>query len=284
MPVEPDRRYTKGMLTDRPGRLVLVVEDDAAIAELVATYLGRDGFRVRISASAEEALACMDEAPDLVLLDLGLPGMDGLEFLRTFRSSSVAPVIIVSARESDEDKLEGLGLGADDFVTKPFSPRILAARVGALLRRVDYEAQAREEAGGLPGEAGTAAKAPGGSGEGESRALRAASLRRVAAARRLAFGPFVLDLDARLLSRHGETLRLSAREFELLAFLVTRPGRSFTAMELHAEVWRLEHGDLSTVAVHIQRIRRKIEVEPAEPRWIRTVPGAGYRFVPEDGN
>jgi len=235
-----------------PPRSILVLEDDLAIAELIAAYLGREGFVVRLASSAEEALAGMGELPDLVLLDLGLPGMDGLEFLRAFRTSSVAPVIIVSARESDEDKLEGLGLGADDFVTKPFSPRLLAARVSALLRRVDYEARARAEA---------EAAGPGGG--------------------RVVFGPFDLDLAGRLLRREGRTVALSHREFELLAFLASHPGRSYGAAELHAEVWRLEHGDLSTVAVHIQRIRRKIEEEPSAPSWIRTVPGAGYRFVIE---
>ena len=234
------------------GRLVLLVEDDVAIAELVATYLRRDGLRVAHALSAEAALAMMAELPSLVLLDLGLPGMDGLEFLRAFRTESVAPVIIVSARESDEDKLEGLGLGADDFVTKPFSPRVLAARVAALLRRVDYESRLREGSG-----------------------------RESSAGTILAFGPFSLDLDSGILSREGRALSLSRREFELLSFLALHPGRSFSAADLHREVWGLEHGDLSTVAVHIQRIRRKIEDEPSAPRWIRTVTGAGYRFVPE---
>ncbi len=236
------------------GRLVLLVEDDAAIAELVVAYLARDGHRIVHAASAEAALATMGELPDLVLLDLGLPGMDGLEFLRAFRTASVAPVIIVSARESDEDKLEGLGLGADDFITKPFSPRVLAARVAALLRRVDYESRIRE-----------------------GRALGADSPLPIC------FGPFVLDIGAGILSREGQRVALSRREFGLLAFLVRHPGRSFGAAELHREVWGLEHGDLSTVAVHVQRLRRKIEDEASRPRWVQTVPGAGYRFVGEEG-
>ncbi|MFZ4618566.1 MAG: response regulator transcription factor [Rectinemataceae bacterium] len=242
------------METGQRTRRVLVVEDDPAIAELVATYLGRDGHDVSIAATAEAALARMDEIPDLVLLDLGLPGMDGLQFLRAFRTASMAPVIIVSARESDEDKLEGLGLGADDFISKPFSPRVLAARVGALLRRIDLESGAGPD------------RVAGGAAAGTSNVL--------------GFGSFLLDGDAGTLARDGGILRLSRREFQLLFFLVSRPGRSFGAAELHREVWRLEHGDLSTVAVHIQRLRRKIEDDPAEPRWIRTVPGSGYRFVP----
>jgi len=234
------------------GRLVLVVEDDAAIAELVVAYLRRGGHRVLLASSAEEALAMADEPPDLVLLDLGLPGMDGLEFLRAFRTASTAPVIIVSARESDEDKLEGLGLGADDFVTKPFSPRVLAARVAALLRRVDYESRSRDD-----------------ESADDPPVVR--------------FGPFALDVGAGILSKRGAPLPLSRREFELLCYLVLHEGRSFSASELHREVWGLEHGDLSTVAVHIQRIRRKIEEEPSSPSWIRTVQGAGYRFVSEGG-
>jgi two-component system response regulator RegX3 len=230
-------------------RRALVVEDDRAIAELIATYLARDGLDTRVAYSGENALTLLDWEADIVLLDLGLPGMDGLDFLRAFRAHCLAPVIIVSARESDEAKLEGLGLGADDFVTKPFSPRLLAARVAALLRRVEY--------GRLHG---AAPDPPGG---------------------RIGFGPFVLDSAARILLRDGTALPLSRREFELLAFLAGNPGRSFSAADLHRAVWRLEHGDLSTVAVHIQRIRRKIEEDPGSPRWIRTVPGFGYRFVPE---
>ena len=227
------------------GASVLIVEDDAAIAELVATYLRRDGAVVRVAASAEEASAWPGLATcDLILLDLGLPGADGLEFLRRLRASSQVPVIIVSARESDEDKVTGLGLGADDFVGKPFSPRVLAARVAAQLRRASYGAA-------LP-----------------DRAL---------------FGPYALDFSGRILERSGEPVRLSRREFELLAFLVRNEGRTYGPEELYSSVWRLEHGDLSTVAVHIQRVRRKIEDNPQSPRWIRTVPGAGYRFVREDG-
>ncbi len=249
------RRYTRisGMPEAVEGRLVLLVEDDLAIAELIVAYLSRDGHRVVHAASAEAALATMDELPDLVLLDLGLPGMDGLEFLRAFRGACLAPVIIVSARESDEDKLEGLGLGADDFITKPFSPRVLAARVAALLRRVEYESRFRD------GESRDAGSPP-----------------------TLAFGPFVLDPGAGILSRDGQRIALSRREFGLLSYLVLHAGRSFGAAELHREVWGLEHGDLSTIAVHVQRLRRKIEDDASSPRWVQTVPGAGYRFVGED--
>jgi two-component system response regulator ResD len=234
-------------------KTILVVEDDSAIAELISTYLRNGGHEVALASSAEQALSFLDPPPCLVLLDLGLPGMDGLDFLKTLRTASEIPVIIVSARESDEEKLEGLDLGADDFITKPFSPRFLAARVNALLRRIDLESRS-------------------GGGEG-ARSRGNSSLQRIS------FGPFALDLAARILEREGRPVHLSRREFDLLSFLVMRPGRSFTARELHREVWRLEFGDISTVPVHIKRLRKKMGEDPAEPHWIRTVPGAGYRFV-----
>ena len=223
--------------------LVLIVEDDREIAELVAVYLERDGMSAVMVGSAEEAVLELAETmPDLLVLDLGLPGADGLELLRHFRRRSSAPVIIVSARESDDDKVTGLGLGADDFVTKPFSPKVLVARVEAQLRRASaYAGKAAEPL--------------------------------------FAFGPFTLDFEAKLLERRGARVPLSRKEFELLAFLARHEGKTFEPQELYREVWGLEHGDLSTVAVHIQRVRRKIEEEGKPPRWIVTLPGAGYRLV-----
>jgi len=226
---------------------VLVIEDDREIAELVAAYLSREGLSPAIVGSAEEAiLECAGALPELVILDLGLPGADGLDFLKHFRARSTAPVIIVSARESDEDKIAGLGLGADDFVSKPFSPKVLAARVKAQLRRASYGVFPKD---GAPGSG------------------------------RLAFGPYILDYEGKLLERSGERVPLSRREFELLAFLAANEGKTYGPEELYRAVWGLEHGDLSTVAVHVQRVRRKIEEEGAAPRWLVTVPGAGYRFL-----
>lgn len=227
------------------GTRVLIVEDDREIAELIAAYIRKEGGEADVASSAEEAmLALGGSAPDLVVLDLGLPGADGFEFLRVFRAVSRNPVIVVSARESDEDKIEGLGLGADDFVSKPFSPRVLSARIKAQLRRAEYRPEPPE---------------------------------------RFAFGRFTLDFTGRVLERGREPVPLSRREFEILAFLVHNPYRAFNADELHRRVWGVQYGDLSTVAVHIQRIRRKIEDNPSHPVWIRTVPGAGYRFVPDRG-
>jgi DNA-binding response OmpR family regulator len=249
------------------GRLpVLVIEDDREIGLLVQAYFEREGAQARLVGSAEEGFAaCAEEAPALVLLDLGLPGADGLEFLRRFRATSLSPVIILSAREADEDKILGLGLGADDFVSKPFSPRVLVARAVALLRRQAYD---RSAAGGAGG--GLAGGVGPGSPVGGS-AVRPP----------LSFGDFLLDREARLLERKGLRVALAPREFELLEFLALRPGRTFGPEELHREVWGLEHGDLSTVAVHVQRLRRKIEEDPSAPRRIETVPGAGYRFLPD---
>lgn len=237
--------YTQGV--ENPSEAVpariLVVEDDKEIAELIATYLSRDGALVDLAGSVAEAEGASSlHGPDLVLLDLGLPGGDGLEFLRSFRQRSLAPVIIVSARESDEDKVAGLGLGADDFVSKPFSPRVLAARVRAQLRRASYPAPEPEK---------------------------------------LAFGPWLLDFEGGFVEGGGERLALSRREFEVLSFLARHEGRSFGPEELYSAVWGLEHGDLSTVAVHVQRIRRKIEADSHAPVFLQTVPGSGYRFSRE---
>jgi two-component system, OmpR family, response regulator ResD len=225
------------------GKRILVVEDDAEIADLILAYLRKEGAAAEKAGSAEEAqIQSTLVPPDLVILDLGLPGADGLEFLRVFRQINLSPVIIVSARESDEDKIRGLGLGADDFVGKPFSPRVLVARAKAQLRRFSLQAGERES---------------------------------------LRFGEFFLDKKGRILERAGNEVSLSRREFDILEYLAFHPWQAFKAEELHRAVWGAEFGDLSTVAVHIQRIRKKIEEDPARPKWIRTVPGSGYRFPPE---
>jgi two-component system response regulator RegX3 len=172
--------------------------------------------------------------------------MDGMAFLARLRERSDMPVIIVSSRDSDEEKIRGLGLGADDFIPKPFSPRFLAARAAAQLRR---EALRNPPGGGFL----------------------------------IRFGDCVLDRAARVLKRGGEDLALTRREYELLDFLCSEPGKSFGAEELFRRVWGKEYGDLSTVAVHVQRLRRKIEPDPASPRYLLNSPGLGYRFEAEGG-
>lgn len=225
------------------GARVLIVEDTREIAELILAYCQRDGMEGLICLSAEEAILELPAfEPQLVVLDLGLPGADGLDFLNVLRQGRQIPVIVVSARESDEEKIRALKLGADDFVTKPFSPRELQARIEAQLRRA----------------------ALGGTKESHPT--------------RLDFGPFKLDcLAHRLVGKSGE-LALSPMEFELLLFLRRHPGRTFSAEELHSQVWGSAHGDLSTVAVHVRRLRCKLGEDPKTPRWICTKAGYGYFF------
>lgn len=225
-----------------PASWILVIEDDREIAELITLYLAREQLEARVAPSAEAARDLLvGGVPALTLLDLNLPGTDGFQFLRELRLRSMVPVIIVSSRDSDEDKVAGLGLGADDFVTKPFSPRVLAAKVKALLRRASPTS-------------------------GSARTL---------------FGAFGLDFETRQLSRHGEPVELRRKEWELLAFLVTNPRKPYTAEVLYREIWGQDYGDLTTVAVHIQRLRRKLGEPPGLPKHIRTVPGFGYLFSPD---
>lgn len=224
--------------------IVLVVEDDVDIAGLIGAYLDQSDIGTDLASSAEMAeRLLLSRRYDLVLLDLSLPGIDGLTFLSRLRSDSQIPVIIVSARDSDEERVKALRLGADDFVPKPFSPRVLAARVAAQLRREALLSAAHEDSGYL-----------------------------------LCFGDCILDRASRTFTRGGEPVPLTRREYELLDFLAGKPGIAYTAEELFRRVWGKEYGDLSTVAVHIQRLRRKIEENTASPHYILTVPGLGYRF------
>ncbi|AXI89354.1 DNA-binding response regulator, partial [Streptomyces sp. ETH9427] len=187
--------------------------------------------------------------PDLVVLDLMLPGMDGLEVCRRMRGQGPVPVIMLTARGDEDDRILGLEVGADDYVTKPFSPRELVLRVGSVLRRVRPVAD------------------PSGDGSGSgSGVLRAAGL--------------TVDPEARRASKHGSELALTVREFDLLAFFLAHPGRAFAREELMRDVWGWDFGDLSTVTVHVRRLRGKVEDDPARPRLIRTVWGVGYRFDP----
>lgn len=231
---------------------VLIVEDDQAISELVALYLSKDGVTALAVESAEGAQEAMrGQSFDLVILDVNLPGMDGFEYLQSLRRVSTIPVIIVSARESDEDKILGLGIGADDFVSKPFSPRELVARVRSQLRRAGYSVNSSMA---------PPREAP------------------------VTFGPFRLDREERRLSREGSEIALSRKEFELLSYLAERPRVSVGAEDLYAAVWGAKFGDLSTVAGHVRRLRMKLEEDPSSPRWIVTVHGFGYRFEPEGGS
>ncbi|MER6129147.1 response regulator transcription factor [Streptomyces sp. NPDC001795] len=227
---------------------VLVVDDDPTVSEVVSGYLTRAGFAVDVAADGPSAVAgATAQPPDLVVLDLMLPGMDGLEVCRRIREAGPLPVIMLTARGDEEDRILGLEVGADDYVTKPFSPRELVLRVESVLRR----------AGALMAAQGAPA-APAASG--------------------LRSGPLALDPTARRATREGNELALTIREFDLLEFFLRNPGRAISREELMRRVWGWDFGDLSTVTVHVRRLREKIENDPASPRLISTVWGVGYRF------
>ena len=224
---------------------VLVVEDDTTVAEVVVRYLEREGFDVESVGDGREALERAGRClPDLVVLDLMLPGLDGLEVCRRLRAVAPIPVIMLTARGEESDRVLGLELGADDYVAKPFSPRELTARVKSVLRR----AQGPLSPVDLPGV--------------------------------LTIGDLDVDLGAREVRRGGELVTLTAREFELLVFLARHPRRAFRREELLEHVWGYTYGDTSTVTVHIRRLREKIEPQPSAPARIQTVWGVGYRFDP----
>ena len=217
---------------------VLVVDDDPTVSDVVRRYLERAGHDVAMAATGEDALDRVSaRAPDLVVLDLMLPGIDGLEVCRRLRGA--VPVVMLTALGEEEDRIAGLSLGADDYVTKPFSPRELALRVDSVLRRARVVPQAVE-------------------------VLVDGALRVEPGARRALLG--------------GTELSLTTREFDLLAFLMAHPGEAFTREQLLRQVWDWDFGDHSTVTVHVRRLREKIEREPAKPTRISTVWGVGYRY------
>ena len=224
-------------------RRILVVDDDPTVSEVVAGYLDRAGYTVDRASDGPGAVAAATATrPDLVVLDLMLPGIDGLEVCRRIRAQGAVPIIMLTARGDEEDRILGLEVGADDYVTKPFSPRELVLRVSSVLRRV-----------GTPPVAGPWLRA----------------------------GRLALDPAARRALRDGRELALTIREFDLLAYFLRNPGRVAGREELMKRVWGWEFGDLSTVTVHVRRLREKIEDDPARPRLISTVWGVGYRFDPD---
>ena len=219
---------------------ILVVEDERQIAQIAIDYLRRAGFAVLSAADGEGAIALTRERhPDLVVLDLGLPRLDGLEVARTLRAESNVPIIMLTARVDEDDRLRGLELGADDYITKPFSPRELVARVQAVLRRASR-------------------------GAAPSDVLR--------------LGDVTLDLPRLKASRNGHAIDLTATEFQLLATMARHPGRVFTRAQLLDAVRGTEVESFErAIDTHIKNIRRKIEPDPRHPRYIETVYGIGYR-------
>lgn len=223
---------------------VLVVDDEPMVREVLARYLERDGFDVLTADDGEQALERFDQhRPDLVLLDLMLPRIDGLEVFRRMRAVSDVPVIMITARGQETDRIVGLDLGADDYVAKPLSPREVVSRVRAVLRR------------SMPPE------------DEEPTALLA--------------GDLEIDLERREARKSGEPLKLTRKEFDLLAHMAARPGVTLSRTLLLEDVWDFAwDGDSSTVTVHVRRLREKIEDSPSNPAHLITVWGVGYRFEP----
>ncbi|MEP6478390.1 MAG: response regulator transcription factor [Rhodoglobus sp.] len=226
-----------GVLVDRR---VLVVEDDPTVSEVAATYLRAAGFIVDQVSDGFAAIEAVERlSPDLIVLDRMLPGIDGAEVCRRVRAKNSVPIVLLTALGSTEDRITGLEAGADDYLTKPFSPRELVLRVQSILRRSVSE------------------YAP-----------------------ELAFelGPFGLDPSARIITKYGAELALSAREFDLFSFLLKHPRQVFNREQLLRSVWHWEFGDLSTVTVTVRRVREKIEDDPTAPVILSTVWGVGYRL------
>jgi len=223
---------------------ILVVEDEASLADTVRYNLEREGYEVSLAADGREALdRFRDDAPSLVILDLMLPEMSGLDVCRAIRAESDVPIIMVTAKDSEADKVAGLELGADDYVTKPFSVRELVSRVRANLRRVQTPAAAASD-----------------------EVLRG--------------GPVTLDVARHEVSVNGEVVAFPPKEFELLEALLRRKGRLLTRDFLIEEVWGADYyGDTKTLDVHVKRLRRKIEGAPHHPVHLLTVRGLGYKFV-----
>jgi DNA-binding response OmpR family regulator len=224
---------------------ILVVDDEPMVAEVMERYLRREGLEVLAAGDGERAVAAAREyAPDLIILDLMLPKIDGLTAFQQIRSHSSVPVIMLTARGDETDRIVGLETGADDYIAKPFSPREVVARVKAVLRRT-----------------------------------AAANIR--ASGDSLRFDGLLINPTTREVRARGHVVELTAKEFDLLWFLASHPGNVFSRAQLLDHVWDYQYvGDASTVTVHIRRLRSKIEADPNHPRHIKTVWGVGYKFVP----
>jgi len=224
---------------------VLVVDDEPTVREVVVGYLRRDGHVVSEAADGTTALRLLEsDPPDLVVLDMMLPGVNGLDILRRIRATGDMPVIMLTARAEETDRVAGLELGADDYVVKPFSPRELAARVNGVLRRAAPKASSTVQT--------------------------------------LEFDGLSIDLAAREVRLDGALVEMTPKEFDVLAHLASSPRQVFSRADLLRDVWQSspDWQDPATVTVHVRRIRNKIESDPEQPRWIATVWGVGYRFEP----
>lgn len=250
--------------------VALIIEDDRAIAELERDYLESHGFEVVIASDGTAGLAWIEEqrtpVPHIVVLDLMLPGIDGFTIARRIRAISDLPIVMVTARDAEIDTIRGLGLGADDYITKPFSPAELVARVKAHLTRYRAIRRAGQtSAEGFRGGGGSA-PAPGSAATPAAHPLR--------------IGEITLDPAARRLTVRGTPVELTAKELAILQLLMERPNWTLTREEIYSAVWGTDSwGDQSTVTVHLHKLREKIELDPANPQYLHTVWGLGYRFT-----
>ena len=233
------------MIEAMNGTLIYVIEDEPSIAEVVSLYLRRAGFNVSVAQDGKGALEMLSaQLPDLIVLDLMLPNIDGLEITRWLRDRSDVPIIMLTARREEADRIAGLEMGADDYVVKPFSPQELVSRVRAVLRRTGPKPESVDD-------------------------------------QALVFQNLRIDPLTRIVSADGEELSLTAKEFDLLWLLASHPRQVYTRVQLLDRVWgHSEYIDPSTVTVHIRRLREKIEGDPSNPGRIQTVWGVGYKFEP----
>ncbi|MCI6983763.1 MAG: response regulator transcription factor [Treponema porcinum] len=226
---------------------IFIIEDVPEMASLISIYIEKADMLAFSYSTAEAALSEMKTTgePDCQILDLNLPGMSGFDFLTRIRRDfrPTVPVVIVSARDADEDVIKGLGIGADEFVTKPFSPRVLVARIQAHLRRMTVSSAAAEES--------------------------------------VRFGDYVLLLDSNVLKNGGRKIQLSVKEYAVLEYLIQNAGTSLSPEKIYTKVWKTQFGDMTAVAVYIQRLRKKIEKDPSNPMFIKTDFGNGYFFPKE---
>ena len=226
---------------------IFIIEDVPEMASLIAMYIEKADMQAFSYSTAEAALSEMKTTgePDCLILDLNLPGMSGFDFLTRIRRDfrPTVPVVIVSARDADEDVIKGLGIGADEFVTKPFSPRVLVARIQAHLRRMTVSSAAAEES--------------------------------------VRFGDYVFLLDSNVLKNGGRKIQLSVKEYAVLEYLIQNAGTSLSPEKIYTKVWKTQFGDMTAVAVYIQRLRKKIEKDPSNPMFIKTDFGNGYFFPKE---
>jgi DNA-binding response OmpR family regulator len=227
-------------------RKILVVDDDRKTVDLLRLYLEKDGYQVLAAHDGRQALELTRQRrPDLIVLDLMLPSVDGLDVCRILRAESATPIIMLTARTTEDDKLLGLDLGADDYITKPFSPREVVARVRVVLRRV-----------------------------GAERELEPAMIH---------FRQLAVDFVGHVARLRGELLRLTPKEFKLLETLIKQPGRAWSRLDLLEQVFGFDYEGLErTVDVHVMNLRRKIEYDPAQPEYIQTIYGVGYKFAEDD--